>query len=163
MMFFAQAFFTGGFFGGTGAAGWGLGKICRERDPEEVCAAREAFGAIPERVRAVMAAMAKRYALADEWDEDALHAELVRRSGRPWSSHYGQALMEAIDAERSRLNKLADQMRHFRTAPCKCGAEPDLGVSEEGWQVACGACGAAGETDDQPTVALRAWNSSMRR
>ena len=161
MMFFAQSFFTGGFFGGTGAAGWG--KILRERDPEEVCAAREAFGAIPERVRAVMAAMAKRYAFADEWDEDALRAELVRRSGCAWSSHYGPARMEAIDAERGRLNKLAGQMRHFRTAPCKCGGEANLGVSEDGWQVACEACGAAGEKDDQPTVALRAWNSSMRR
>ena len=162
-MYFAQSFFTGGFFGGTGAAGgWGLGKIRRERDPEEICAARATFGAIPERVRTVIAEMAKRYAFADEWDEDELHAELVRRSGCAWSSHYGQALMEAIDAERSRLNKLAGQMRHFRTAPCSCGGEAALGVSEEGWQVACEACGAAGETDDQPTVALRAWNASRR-
>lgn len=163
MMFYRQSFFGGGFFGGTGAAGgWGLGQIHRLRDPEEVLAAREAFGAIPEAVQAAIDAMARRYALADEWDEDELRKELLHGlHGAPWSSHYLDALMEALDKERSRQEKLAEQMRYFRIAPCSCGGIPGWVNDEGAWSVECVECGASGPADERPTVALRKWNGSQ--
>ena len=164
MMFFAQSFFNGGFFGGTGAAGgWGIGKILRERLPEEIAVSRESFGAISEAVQAVIREVARERAMDDSWDEEELQDELRRRLRAPWSSHYLGALMEALESERARQERLAGQMRHFRIAPCECGTSSGFVLEQGRWKVECPSCGEASAAEDEPISALRAWNSRMRR
>lgn len=161
--FFGGAFFGGGFFGGTGTtAGWDvLAKSWPCRTDDDVRQAREDFGTIPQGARAAIRSMARRYATAPEWDETKLKAELLRRLHGEWSSHYFDALMDALDDERQSVNKLALQMRHFRIAPCPCGADPGLGYDAGSWRVAC-ECGEEGEADDKPMAAVRSWNASRR-
>ena len=161
--YFGGAFFRGGFFGGTGTtAGWGvLAKEWRRRDDEDVARAREEFGSIPAAARRAIDAVARRHAMAAEWDEEAMKEELMHAlRGTPWSSHYIDALYDALDDERARVTKLMKQMEFFRIAPCaECGSEAaELGVDEGRWSVVCQECGAQGAEDEQPIVAVRGWN-----
>ena len=167
--FFGGAFFGGGFFGGTGTTAGPpadpkmIGRLDRFRLPEDEAAAREAFGAIPEEVMAIIGFVARRYAMDEEWNEDDLRKELMRRlSAFPWSSHYMDALMAELERERRRVKKLAGQMRYFRIAPCGCGGAAAAEVEEGMWRVRCPDCGEEGEADERPVVAVRGWNAERR-